>query len=188
MSTHRSYFSKNNTLVSNSLANTGRNPITDLFFGSNDMSISPTGFSRFLFDIDLTQLREKISSGVITTDCTDTLTHALTMTNTIRFDEDFLNTMNSDSRRRASSFDLILFRIPLTSGTTGTIQNWDEGVGYDYSSAQLNAYNGELLSKKLLDDKSYSERPSNWFQRNNLNNWSEYGVYSNTNSSISGVN
>lgn len=188
MSTHRSYFSKNNTLVSNTLANTGRNPITDLYFGSNDMAISPTGFSRFLFDIDLSQLLEKISSGIITTECANTLTHTLTMSNTIRFDEDLLNTLNSDNRRRASSFDLILFRIPLTSGDTGTIQDWDEGVGYDYSSDQLNAYDGELIAKKLIGDKSYSDRPSNWFQRNNLTHWSEYGVYSNTNSSISGVN
>ena len=63
MSTHRSYFSKNNTLVSNTLANTGRNPITDLYFGSNDMSISPTGFSRFLFDIDLWHKANEVIKG-----------------------------------------------------------------------------------------------------------------------------
>ena len=114
MSTHRSYFSKNNTIISNKFVNTGRNPITDIYFGSSLDSISSSGHSRFIFDLDLNPLFNKISDGVITTDCVNNMTHILTMTNTIRFDEDLLNTYNSDERRRSSSFDLILFRIPQT--------------------------------------------------------------------------
>ena len=114
MSTHRSYFSKNNTIISNKFVNTGRNPITDIYFGSSLDSISSSGHSRFIFDLDLNPLFNKISDGVITTDCVNNMTHTLTMTNTIRFDEDLLNTYNSDERRRSSSFDLILFRIPQT--------------------------------------------------------------------------
>ena len=34
MSINNSYFSKNNTIISNSYTNTGRNPVTELFYGS----------------------------------------------------------------------------------------------------------------------------------------------------------
>ena len=114
MSTHRSYFSKNNTIINDKFVNTGRNPITDIYFGNSLDSVSSSGYTRFIFDLDLTPLVNKISDGVITTDCVNNMTHILTMTNTIRFDEDLLNTYNSDERRRSSSFDLILFRIPQT--------------------------------------------------------------------------
>ena len=114
MSTHRSYFSKNNTIINDKFVNTGRNPITDIYFGNSLDSVSSSGYTRFIFDLDLIPLVNKISDGVITTDCVNNMTHILTMTNTIRFDEDLLNTYNSDERRRSSSFDLILFRIPQT--------------------------------------------------------------------------
>ena len=114
MSTHRSYFSKNNTIINDKFVNTGRNPITDIYFGNSLDSVSSSGYTRFIFDLDLSPLVNKISDGVITTDCVNNMTHILTMTNTIRFDEDLLNTYNSDERRRSSSFDLILFRIPQT--------------------------------------------------------------------------
>ena len=197
MSTHRSYFSKNNTIISDSLANTGRNPITDLYFGSAVDTIAPNGYTRFIFDLDLSQLFEKILNGTITTECVNNMTHTLTMTNTIRFDEDLLNSYNSDQRRRASSFDLLLFRIPETcSPTTGTTttttqscnplpQTWDEGVGYDYNNTRkaVNTSIGTSVSSAPLIDNEYSTRPSNWFQTDNLNLWSEPGMYSNTNTS-----
>jgi len=197
MSTHRSYFSKNNTIISDSLSNTGRNPITDLYFGSAVDTIAPNGYTRFIFDLDLSQLFEKILNGTITTECVDNMTHTLTMTNTIRFDDELLNSYNSDQRRRASSFDLILFRIPETcitqTGTTTTTtqscnpspQTWDEGVGYDYNNTRkaVNTSIGTSVSSAPLIDNEYSTRPSNWFQTDNLNLWSEPGMYSNTNTS-----
>lgn len=183
MSIHRSYFSKNNTIVSESYANVGRNPVTDLIFGLSRTPISFDGFSRFIFDLDLSQLIEKIQTGVISTGCTTSMTHTLTMTNTIRFDDDLLNTYNSDERMRASSFDLILFRIPLTSGDTGNTQYWDEGVGYDYYNTQqiINTPTGYLAYNEPLIDNNYSTRPSNWFQTTTITNWSEPGIYSNIN-------
>jgi hypothetical protein len=36
----------------------------------------------------------------------------------------------------------------------------------------------------LPDNKSYSQRPSNWFQRTTLSGWSEYGIYSNVNTGL----
>ena len=53
MSVYKSYFNRNNTLVYNSYANTGRNPIVELFFGRVDNVLLPKGFSRFIFDIYL---------------------------------------------------------------------------------------------------------------------------------------
>lgn len=201
MSIHRSYFKKNNTLIHNSLGNTGRNQVIDLYYGSALDTIAPAGYTRMIFDLDLSELIEKISNGVITTECANNMTHTLTMTNTIRFDEDLLNAYNSDMRRRATSFDLILFRIPQTcytqSGgtqittTTTTVpcnsepQTWDEGVGYDYINTKkaINVPTGFSVTTQPKIDKSYSTRPSNWFQTNNLDFWSEPGMYSNTNTS-----
>jgi hypothetical protein len=102
------------------------------------------------------------------------------MTNTSFFDGDLLNDKTSQGRRRATSFDLVLYRIPKTSGTTGDTQVWDSGVGYDYYDYKINPYN----------DKSYSDRPVNWFQTTTISNWSLPGIYDNTNSqlSLTGVN
>ncbi len=132
MSINNSYFSKNNTLIFNSFTNTGRNPVTELFYGSVISSQYPQGFSRFIFDLDLTLLREKISKGIISTTCSDTLKHTLRMTNTSSFNDE-LNTRTSQGRMRATSFDLILFRIPYINNNPSTPQIWDEGVGYDYA-------------------------------------------------------
>ena len=133
MSIHRSYFNRNNTIQYNSFTNTGKSPWTELYFGDAPDSISPRGFSRFIFDLDLSLLIEKINDKVISTGCTgfSGITHTLRMTNTSSFDNDLLNDTTSNGRRRATSFDLVLFRIPLTSGDTGSSQSWDEGVGYD---------------------------------------------------------
>jgi len=67
MSVYKSYFNRNNTLVFNSYTNTGRNPIVELFFGRVDNVLIPKGYSRFIFDIDLSQLQDKISNGEIST-------------------------------------------------------------------------------------------------------------------------
>ena len=56
MSIFRSYFKKNNTLINNSFTNTGLAPYTELYFGSANDVISDRGFSRYIFDVDLTEL------------------------------------------------------------------------------------------------------------------------------------
>ena len=178
MSVYKSYFKRNNTLVFNSYVNTGRNPVVELFFGRVDHILLPKGYSRFIFDIDLDNLQQKISDGVISTGCSKNMRHILRMTNTSAFDEELLNDKWSNGRRRATSFDLVLFRIPKTSGDTGNPQTWDEGVGYDY-------YN----FNQLPTDKSYSNRPSNWYESETISNWSYNGIYDNENSqNISGLN
>jgi len=160
--------------------------VLQLNFGSSDLLIPNYGYTRFIFDLDLELLQDKINTGEISTGCTSAMTHTLQMTNTSTFDEELLNTDMSDGRRRASSFDLILFRIPKTSGNTGNFQYWDEGVGYDFTDTNMNQ-NGIFASQSpinYVDPRSYSDRPSNWYKTTNITNWSQPGIYNNKNEGV----
>lgn len=183
MSILRSYINKNNTIISNSYVNTGRNPVIELNFGASDLIVPNFGFTRFIFDLDLSLLEENIASGVISTGCTSAMTHTLKMTNTSSFDNELLNSFMSNERRRATSFDLILWRIPKFSGTTGEPQYWDEGVGYDYNDFNIaqNSANGGISPLTYVDSRAYSTRPSNWYQTTTLSGWSQNGIYNNKN-------
>ena len=183
MSILRSYIDKNNTIISTSYVNTGRNPVVQLNFGISDFVVPNAGYSRYLFNIDLGLLINNIQQGIISTGCTSAMTHTLYMTNTSTFDNELLNTFMSDDRRRATSFDLILFRIPNVSGETGNPQEWDEGVGFDYNDFNLtknSAYGGQN-PLTYVDSRAFSTRPSNWYQTTTISDWSEPGVYNNLN-------
>lgn len=186
MSILRSYIDKNNTIISNSYTNTGRNPVIELNFGASDFVVPNFGFTRFIFNLDLNLLIENIQSGVISTGCTSAMTHTLKMTNTSSFDNELLNTFMSNERRRATSFDLILFRIPKTSGDTGNPQEWDEGVGYDYNDFNLtkNSSLGGMTPLTYVDSRAFSSRPSNWFETTTISDWSEPGIYNNKNEGL----
>lgn len=94
------------------------------------------------------------------------------MTNTSYFDKDFLiNTTTSSGRLRATSFDLILFRIPYYDNNPNYPQNWDEGVGYDYAD----------IITTVPTDKNFSDRPSNWYQTTTIDFWETPGIYNNKN-------
>lgn len=182
MSFFKSYFSKNNTIVSKSKVNTGQNPVTEIFYGgksspclftglSADTCNGSTGytkndsglFSRFLFDVNYDDLLGKVNSGCINLSGGTGSSHTLKMINTSFFDNDLLNDKLVTGIRRASSFKLILFKV------TGT--SWDEGVGYDYTVTQ---------SKFEPDyDSTFSERPSNWFSASSITSWPNQGVYDN---------
>jgi len=90
MSILKSYVNKNNTIISDSYVNTGRNPVIELNFGASDYIVPNYGYSRLLFDLDLDLLRENIASGVISTGCTTGMTHVLQMTNTSSKKSNFL--------------------------------------------------------------------------------------------------
>jgi hypothetical protein len=172
MSINNSYFSRNNTIISNSDTNTGRNPVTELFFGELASSTFPNGYSRFIFNLDLSLLLEKVNDGTINLNCSGNgIKHTLRMVNTTSFNTDLLNTTTSQSRQRATSFDLILFRIPYINDDPSTPQLWDEGVGYDFADLQY----------EIEFDRNYSNRPSNFYQRTTLDNWTEPGIYNNKN-------
>ena len=63
MSLHRSYFSKNDTLIYNSYTNTARNPVVELFYCNVDNVISNKGFTRFISDLDISDLEKKLLDG-----------------------------------------------------------------------------------------------------------------------------
>lgn len=149
MSYFRSYFEKNNTILKDSQVNTSKNPNTELIYGST--------FSKFLFKVDFTDLKQKVDSGelVVTTGTT----HTLHLTNTIFGDETLLRQKNGRGRDRTTSFDIIIFKIN---------EFWDEGVGFDYEDQIFDFTDG---------NNSFDERPSNWFNRTTLNSWTSQGVY-----------
>ena len=187
MSIHRSYFSKNNTIIAKSYVNTAKNPVTQLFYGKNvqdDCVYTPgysantcngktgftpsvvQGFSRFLFSLDLTDLKTKISDCCINLTASTAITHSVKMTNTSSFDDALLNDkILVDDTRRATSFELMLFKA--YSG-----HSWDEGVGYDYMVPD-----GQFEPEF---DLTYSKRPSNWFSATTIVPWTFPGVYLNT--------
>ena len=117
MSTFRSYFSKNNTLISSNETNNSQNPVTEVSYGSLQQRVT-----RFIFDIDLQDLIDKINNGFIIPN--SGMTHTLHMTNTISYAQQYLGKKSySESIERASSFDLELFNVN---------EVWDEGSGYDF--------------------------------------------------------
>jgi len=151
MSHFRSYFSKNNTILKDLTTNTAKNPNTEIFYGS--------GFSKFIFQIDLSDLKSKIDNRELILD--GNTKHMLNLTNTIFGDEDLSGLERGSGKQRAVSFDLILFVIP---------EEWDEGVGYDY----------EYVYDYTTGNLTWDRRPSNWFNRLTTDRWSEEGIYSGT--------
>jgi hypothetical protein len=146
----------------------------ELFYGNGSIA-NPIGFSRFIFNLDLTLLKEKYSDGSIPpVGCDPNMKHTLKMVNTSFFDKELLNTSTSTGRLRATSFDLILFRIPYKDLDPNQPQNWDEGVGYDFAD----------LMNQVPNDKDFSDRPSNWFVTSGITTWEEPGIYNNNNTGI----
>jgi len=151
MSYYRTYFEKNNTLLKGKKVNTSKNPTTEIFYGS--------GFSKFIFKVDLDPLKEKIDNGEYVLD--GNTTHTLNMTNTVFGSESFLGAKKGSGRERTTSFNLIIFEVP---------QYWDEGIGFDYEDSGYDYSTG---------NNTFDVRPSNWFMRTTLDSWDSDGVYSN---------
>lgn len=147
MSNIRSYFSKNNTLIGNNLTNNSQNPVTEISYGTVNEEVT-----RFIFDIDLSNLVDKINSGEIVP--TTGMTHILHMTNTISYAPQYLGKKSySQSINRATSFDLEVYNLN---------EDWDEGSGYDF------IYNDILLGDAQLE-------ASNWKFRKTDVEWSIAG-------------
>lgn len=146
MSIFRSYFKKNNTIIRGSRVNTSRNPATELVYGQT--------FSKYILEIDFDNLKDKIASGDI---ILNNATHYLNLTNCIFGDENLLGETNET--QRASSFDLIVFKIN---------EQWDEGVGYDGTKEHTNGSH---------HNKLYLEQASNWYNATTISGWTEQGIY-----------
>lgn len=150
MSYFRSYFDKNNTLIKGMKVNTAKNPSTEIFYGS--------GFSKFIFKLNLDDLKSKINDGVYVLN--GETEHRLYMTNTIFGDETFLGARRGSGRQRTTSFKLIVFKVP---------QHWDEGVGFDYEDSGYDY---------TIGNNTFDIRPCNWFMRTTLDPWISEGIYS----------
>ena len=157
----RSYFDKNNTIQYNDLTNTGLNPIAELFYGGD---ANNTKYSRLLFYFDEYRIKDFYTGGTMPD--LSKMTHILNLTNTSAFDKELLNQQTTDGKDRASSFDLILFKIT---------QPWDEGTGYDYSPTKTI---GGISNTS-------SVRASNWSQAQTNTYWvGGNGTYSGSSSGI----
>ena len=158
MGRFRSYFSKNNTLIEDNRTNNSQNPVTEISYGTENQRVS-----RFIFDIDLQPLIDKINSNDL--DISKIEKHELNLTNTIRFIPDLVGERYSDGdTQRAASFTLELFNIE---------EDWDEGNGYDF----------------VYIDEQFPQIPqqaSNWFERKTGVDWTNAGAYS-TGSTILGA-
>jgi hypothetical protein len=156
----RTYFDKDAVIVRNSCVNTGKNPIAEIFHGGSN-NVNELVYSRYLINIDLSELVDRTNNGEL---FTDKMTHKINLTNTSCFDQQlFCKTVIGSCGlvKRATAFDLILFKVP---------EEWDEGNGYDYVKARTNGCD--------LGDQVYCEGPVNWFERVSNTNWLEPGVYS----------
>ena len=158
MSYFRSYFEKNNTIIKNSVVNTSKFPVTELFYGDK--------FSRFIFKINLDDLKTKISNGDYVLN--NNTKHYLKLTNTIFGDESYIGQKKQNGKQRATSFVLELYKLT---------EHWDEGFGYDLNNDSTFDYN-----------KSYSVTPSNWYKKDTLNDWSNDGSYNGTGNTITTIN
>ena len=160
MSIFRSYFSKNNTLIDNNLSNNSQNPVTEVSYGTFNKQVS-----RFIFDVDMSELLKKINDGFINPN--RITKHILHMTNTIRYADQYIGKKSYSLKiDRASSFDLDLFNIN---------EDWDEGSGYIFE------YNDSQLPYVDTLDPVIREQASNWFMRKTNLPWLSGGSY------ISGV-
>jgi len=157
MSYFRSYFEKNNTIIKNSQVNTSKNPTTEIFYGS--------AISRFLFKIDLTDLKLKYTSGEINV-TGNTTTHKLHLTNTIFGDEGLKGQNRSIGRERGTGFKLELYKLT---------EFWFEGYGFDYEDSVYDFTSG---------NKTFNETPSNWFNRTADNTWTNTGGYGGTGTTL----
>jgi len=154
----KTYFDKNNTIVRNSVLNTSRNPITEIFYGGGNGNLY---HSRFIFFFDESTLLSLVNDNTIS-DLTKT-THKLKMKNIACFSDDVLGGVACDGKLNASSFDLVLFKID---------QFWDEGVGLDFNA------NKSTLIPTISINNTISTAPSNWFSATTLSGWTEPGVFS----------
>ena len=168
MSIYRTYFNKDTVIVRNSCANTGRNPIVELFHGGS-LTSSNVIYSRYIFGFDLTELVDRVNTKEYSL---SGMTHKINITNTSCFDSElFCKTFSCSygESNRATAFDLILFEIP---------ENWAEGNGYDYIYSNL-MIQPNKQTKLFADirDQVYCEGPANWEDRLSATPWSQPGVY-----------
>ena len=150
MTVFRSYFSKNNTILENSLINSSKNPVTEISYGGLEGTVS-----RFIFDINFEPLLKRIEEKQINPQ--RIVKHVLKLTNTIRYTPERIGGKSYDSSlNRASGFKLQLFNIN---------EEWDAGTGYDFN------FSNQFSANQI-------DMPSNWKYRKNPDiEWASEGAF-----------
>lgn len=158
----RTYLSKFNTIIEGQKLNTGINPVAELSYG--------TSLTRILCYFDTTKIKNLVDTGIFAD--ISKVKHTLHITNagSIDFTQMHcreISSINSNWKKRASSFDIIFFLIP---------KPWDRGKGFDYTKSFFNQdfYDSKEKNKSRL----VSEDGCNWYQARNGVNWDEDGIYS----------
>lgn len=150
------FLSKCNTIVDGSKANTGLNPILQLYYGNMH--------TRGLIYFSEEKVKNLCLDGTYVFDDSNPtkLKHTLKMWNasdinipgiTKRFPDSYLTGI----RERATSYDLILLKAPTA---------WDAGRGFDFSQ-----------TKTLESYRAYSEFASNWYNATTDTKWTTPGAY-----------
>lgn len=146
-------------MISSNLTNNSQNPVTEVSYGSLHQRVT-----RFIFDVDLSDLVDKINKGFIVPN--SGMTHTLHMTNTISYAQQYLGKKSYlDSIQRASSFDLELFNVD---------EDWDEGSGYDFMFENIIFPNA-------------ANQASNWKYRKTDVEWNTAGAYDSGTTQIIGT-
>lgn len=147
------FISKSNTIIKDSVASVGLNPILELNYGKM--------LTRGLIYFDHTKVQKMVEDKIYPD--ISKLRHVLKMKNAGSIDDKHINRIYLDSngdyyKQRTSAFDLIYFLIP---------NDWDEGKGFDYKQ-DLN----------LRNHRAYSWRGCNWYQYQTYCKWENEGIYS----------
>ena len=131
------FLDKTATISKGSFTNTGLNPIIDLNYG--------VGISRGLLHFDESQIKELVEDKTIAD--IDKMKCTLKMTNCgsvdgVPYEKHFL-AGEAISSQRATSFDLILFKLP---------QFFDEGRGFEFTTDFW-----------IRNNRAYSTHGANWY-------------------------
>lgn len=139
------------TIFKDSDLNTGLNPVAELNYGKD--------ISRALIHFDINELKELYENK--TYPDINQLKHVLKLTNCGSVNNDIhdtpLTTRYCDMKERATSFDMLLFKVP---------KEWDGGKGVDY-----------ITDFWITENHKVSNLGCNWFQRINGGVWDNEGIY-----------
>lgn len=147
------FISKTNTIIKDSNASVGLNPIIELNYGKM--------LTRALIYFDHSKVQKMVEDKTYPE--IGKLKHILKIKNAGSIDDRHINKKFLDSngeyyKQRAASFDLIFFLIP---------NDWDEGRGFDYKQ-DLN----------IRNHRAYTSSGSNWYQYQTYCKWENEGIYS----------
>lgn len=146
------YIEKSNTIIEGTAANTGLNPVMELYYGNMH--------TRCLMYFNHKKVKDLIEDKTYLDP--SKLKHVLKLWNVADIDISRINcplpdSFRTEEKERATSFDLVLFLVP---------NMWDEGRGFDFKEDRRPEYR-----------KAYSEYGSNWYYRTTIDKWEKPGIY-----------